>query len=123
MGRVMRIENTAIPDVKMIHLDCHPDDRGLLIETYDSRAYAELGIDTVFDQGDQLRVRPIGRHRHQVVDSSKIWEQLGWQPRLSFEEGLRRTGTWYLANRSWWQLLYEGRHGRQCLGLKRMEKS
>ena len=46
----MRIEISAIPDVKLIHMDCHPDDRGLFIETYDSWAYAELGIDTVFVQ-------------------------------------------------------------------------
>lgn len=58
-----------------------------------------------------------------AVDSSKIQEELGWRPRLSFEAGLRRTVTWYLANRSWWEPLYEVRHGRERLGLRRMEKS
>ena len=59
----MRIEKTAIPDVKIIHLDGNDDHRGLLMETYDSRAYADLGIDTVFVQDVMSRSRTKGTVR------------------------------------------------------------
>lgn len=36
-----------------------------------------------------------------AVDFSKIRQELGWQPSLSFEEGLRRTVRWYLDNPEW----------------------
>ena len=36
-----------------------------------------------------------------AIDSSKLRERLGWQPKMSFEEGLRRTVRWYLDNEEW----------------------
>lgn len=38
------------------------------------------------------------------------WEKmrdLGWQPRMGFEEGLRRTVDWYLGHGDWWRKLIE----------------
>ena len=35
--------------------------------------------------------------REQYLDSTRATENLGWQPQFSFEEGLRRTLTWYRA--------------------------
>jgi dTDP-4-dehydrorhamnose 3,5-epimerase len=46
----MRIENTALPDVKIIHLDLYKDERGTFAETYDQRAFEALGIRTRFVQ-------------------------------------------------------------------------
>jgi len=40
-----------------------------------------------------------------AIDASKIMNELGYEPRESFETGLRRTIDWYLANESWWQPL------------------
>jgi len=40
------------------------------------------------------------------LDSSKIRE-LGWRPRVSFEEGIRRTVEWYLQNKLWWEKLID----------------
>lgn len=40
------------------------------------------------------------------LDSSKIRE-LGWRPRVSFEEGIRRTVEWYLQNKLWWERLID----------------
>ena len=31
--------------------------------------------------------------------------KLGWKPRMKFEDGLRRTVDWYLANSTWWKPL------------------
>ena len=44
----MRIEETAIPGVAIIHLDRHDDERGLFCETYDSEDFRALGIETAF---------------------------------------------------------------------------
>ena len=65
--------------------------------------------------------RPGHDYRY-AIDSSKIQKELGWQPRISFETGLRRTVNWYLANRSWWEPLYNDRLGRERLGLRGMDK-
>jgi len=42
-----------------------------------------------------------GHDRRYAIDSSKIQRELGWSPRVSFEEGIRRTIEWYQANVSW----------------------
>ena len=36
-----------------------------------------------------------------AIDNSLICHDLGWQPRYSFEEGLRTTISWYLENINW----------------------
>ena len=40
-----------------------------------------------------------------AIDAGKISADLGYQPRESFESGLRRTLDWYLQNEAWWQPL------------------
>lgn len=35
------------------------------------------------------------------IDASKIWRELGWEPRTSFEDGIRMTVRWYLGNQDW----------------------
>lgn len=42
-----------------------------------------------------------GHDRRYAIDATKIRTELGWQPAVNFEEGLRRTIDWYLANRDW----------------------
>ena len=34
-------------------------------------------------------------------DSSKIQNKLGWYPKFSFENGIRKTVLWYIENISW----------------------
>jgi len=45
----------------------------------------------------------LGHDRRYATDTRRIRERLGWSPRRNFGEGLRRTVTWYLENRTWWQ--------------------
>ena len=49
----------------------------------------------------------IGERPGQVVrhtcDASKFHRLLGWQPKRTFEAGLRDTIDWYVANKEWWQ--------------------
>lgn len=36
-----------------------------------------------------------------ALDASKLKQELGWQPKVSFERGLRHTVDWYLKNKDW----------------------
>ncbi|MHB9094428.1 MAG: dTDP-glucose 4,6-dehydratase, partial [Eubacteriales bacterium] len=47
----------------------------------------------------------LGHDRRYAIDSSKIQEELGWTPTVSFEEGIKQTIAWYLDNREWWKNL------------------
>jgi len=50
-----------------------------------------------------------GHDRRYLLNSSKIRLQLGWEPKISFEEGLAETIEWYARNRSWWEPLRDRR--------------
>lgn len=47
-----------------------------------------------------------GHDRRYAIDSSKIKNELGWEPVESFESGIRKTVLWYLENKEWWVKLY-----------------
>jgi dTDP-glucose 4,6-dehydratase len=47
-----------------------------------------------------VRDRP-GHDRRYAIDCSKIQAELGWQRRVSFDEGLKMTVAWYMANTAW----------------------
>lgn len=42
-----------------------------------------------------------GHDLRYAIDSSKIQNELGWKPSLTFEEGLEKTVDWYLSNQEW----------------------
>ncbi|WP_086844804.1 dTDP-glucose 4,6-dehydratase [Amycolatopsis kentuckyensis] len=46
-----------------------------------------------------------GHDRRYSVDITKIGEELGYAPRVSFEDGLAETVAWYRDNRAWWEPL------------------
>lgn len=46
-----------------------------------------------------------GHDRRYSVDWSKIRDELGYEPRMSFDRGLAETVAWYRDNRSWWEAL------------------
>ena len=47
----------------------------------------------------------LGHDRRYSVDWSKIKNELGYQPLMSFDEGLALTVKWYHDNESWWRPL------------------
>ena len=49
-----------------------------------------------------------GHDRRYAIDSSKLETQLGWRPRISFDEGLRETVEWYRANLAWVESVRSG---------------
>ncbi|MEJ5302467.1 MAG: dTDP-glucose 4,6-dehydratase [Bacteroidales bacterium] len=42
-----------------------------------------------------------GHDLRYAIDSSKLQRELGWEPSVTFEEGLEKTVDWYLANQEW----------------------
>ncbi|ANB10357.1 dTDP-glucose 4,6-dehydratase [Streptomyces ambofaciens] len=46
-----------------------------------------------------------GHDRRYSVDIAKISTELGYRPRVSFEEGLAETVEWYRKQRDWWEPL------------------
>lgn len=57
-----------------------------------------------------------------AIDSSKVREELGWEPRHDFESGMAETVRWYLANSEWREAVEAGRDARQRLGLSKAGK-
>ena len=47
----------------------------------------------------------LGHDRRYAIDASKICRELGWEPQVTVEEGLRQTIDWYLKHPQWWQPL------------------
>lgn len=43
----------------------------------------------------------LGHDRRYAIDSSKMKNELGWTPSVTFEEGIKITIDWYLNNRDW----------------------
>lgn len=54
-----------------------------------------------------VKDRP-GHDRRYAIDASKIKEQFGWEPSVTFEEGLSETIDWYLSNTEWLQHVTSG---------------
>lgn len=54
-----------------------------------------------------VKDRP-GHDRRYAIDASKINEELGWEPSVTFEEGLAETIDWYLSNEEWLQNVTSG---------------
>ena len=58
-----------------------------------------------------------GHDLRYAIDASKITAELGWEPRETFESGLRKTVEWYLANRTWWERIRGGVYRGERLGV------
>jgi len=51
-----------------------------------------------------------------AIDSSKIRDELGWQPKEDFASGLRKTLQWYLDNQEWTKRVLDGSDQLERLG-------
>jgi dTDP-glucose 4,6-dehydratase len=92
-------------------------ERGREGETYNVGSGIERSIEEIADLVLKLTGRPAslktivpdrpGHDRRYLLDSSKLGRELGWQPEISFDDGLETTADWYAANRAWWEPLKE----------------
>lgn len=51
-----------------------------------------------------------GHDLRYAIDATKLKEELGWEPSLQFEEGLRKTVDWFLSNEEWLQNVTSGEY-------------
>lgn len=77
----------------------------LLCQIMDTKLGREKGI------SEQLityvKDRP-GHDLRYAIDATKINKELGWQPSVTFEQGLEKTIDWYLANTAWLENVTSG---------------
>lgn len=70
----------------------------VLIKTVDKQLGREPG------ESEKLITYVTDRAGHDLryaIDSTKLKEELGWEPSLQFEEGVEKTVKWYLDNQEW----------------------
>ena len=51
-----------------------------------------------------------GHDMRYAIDFSKIKNELGWEPQVTFEEGILKTVTWFLENEAWWKNVKSGEY-------------
>lgn len=56
-----------------------------------------------------VKDRP-GHDLRYAIDASKINQELGWKPSVTFEEGLELTIDWYLSNEEWLKNVTSGKY-------------
>jgi len=49
-----------------------------------------------------------GHDLRYAIDSTKLKNELGWEPSLQFEEGIKKTVQWYLENKEWMDRVTSG---------------
>ena len=77
----------------------------ILIRTVDSSLGRNKG------ESDKLITHVADRAGHDfryAIDSSKLKNELGWEPSLQFEEGIKITVDWYLNNKEWTNSITSG---------------
>lgn len=87
--------------------------KGRIGETYNVGSSDERSVEEIADAVLEATGKPAslktyvedrpGHDRRYLLDHSKISRELGWEPRIPFERGLRETVAWYRANRAWWE--------------------
>ena len=66
-----------------------------------------------------VKDRP-GHDFRYAIDSTKIKQDLGWQPTDTFQSGLRKTINWYLENKDWWIETQKNIYQQERLGNKQL---
>ena len=92
-------------------------ERGKVGETYNVGSGVEKSIEQisdfileVLDKPQALKTYVPDRPGHDcryLLNSQKIARDLGWKPKISFEDGMRETIQWYVANQEWWQRIQQ----------------
>jgi dTDP-glucose 4,6-dehydratase len=90
---------------------------GRVGETYHVGSGFEADIETIADLvldglGLPASLKTIvpdrpSHDRRYLLDSSKLRRELGWEPQIAFEQGIKDTIAWYRENESWWRALLD----------------
>jgi len=102
--------------------------RGRTAETYNIGGFNEWRnidlIRVIIRTVDRLTGNPEGTSEHLItyvadraghdlryaIDSSKLKNELGWEPSLQFEEGIEKTVRWYLDHQEWLDAITSGEY-------------
>ena len=108
--------------------------KGRLGETYNVGGYNEKTnlevVNTLCEILDELvpseksykqlityvKDRP-GHDKRYAIDAEKIAKELNWKPQETFDTGIRKTVTWYLENKGWWQDILDGKYQLERQGV------
>lgn len=101
---------------------------GVIAETYNIGGFNEWKnidlIKVIIKTVDKLLGNPVGTSEHLItyvtdraghdlryaIDSTKLKNELGWEPSLQFEEGIEKTVQWYLDNQDWMENITSGEY-------------
>ena len=89
--------------------------KGKIGETYNIGSSLEKTIDQIADQILKILKKPKtmketvpdrpGHDTRYLLNCRKIRKELGWEPKVRWEDGLRETVEWYKNNPDWWRPL------------------
>ncbi len=51
-----------------------------------------------------------GHDLRYAIDPTKIKNELGWEPKIRFDDGIKMTIQWYLDNKEWWTNIVNGEY-------------
>lgn len=74
----------------------------------------KLIINTLGKSEDLIKYvkdRP-GHDRRYAIDNTKITKKLGWEPKYTFEQGMKETIQWYLDNTEWIENIISGDYSK-----------
>lgn len=54
-----------------------------------------------------------GHDLRYAIDATKMYNELGWLPEITFEEGMKQTIEWYLENQKWCEQILSGEYQKQ----------
>lgn len=57
-----------------------------------------------------------GHDRRYAIDASKLRDELGWEPKYTFERGIAETVDWYLDNQDWVRRVLDGSYRLERIG-------
>jgi dTDP-glucose 4,6-dehydratase len=81
----------------------------MLCEIMDDRLDREAGTSAGLIEFVKDRA---GHDMRYAIDASKISRELGWEPTVTFREGLEKTVDWYLANQPWLDNVLSGDYSK-----------
>ena len=107
VGRGLRLpygERTGDKEIDSVMLTAHDKFKEIIEE-------AEKG-NSIFNAGNVIKVEDVektityvkdrpGHDKRYAIDCTKIKTKLGWERKMTFEEGLQETVKWYLKNSDW----------------------
>ncbi|MCW5580759.1 MAG: dTDP-glucose 4,6-dehydratase [Luteimonas sp.] len=58
-----------------------------------------------------------GHDRRYAIDASRLRDELGWEPKYTFERGIAETVDWYLDNQAWVARVLDGSYRLERIGV------